>query len=269
MAPGESQDVVVGIVVAQGTGPRASIALMKCFDEAVQFAYDKDFDLPPPPNNPVVQITPRDGSVFIKWDAGSENYSVPPYVWEGYNVYQGASVAGPFTRIATFDRVDGIQTVLDLECDPESPVPLQKVKAFGTDNGIQYSISLSEDRVRGGPLNSASAYYYTVTAYSVGLGQFQQVLEGSFNPIRWCRRRRPAGVDWAPSREHDRHAHGGSGRAACRRRTSSPWMAVDPAAMVNADWEVGFKPHGADVQPGIWSARWARRWTRSSTTTRT
>ena len=61
-------------------------------------------------------------------------------MWEGYNVYQGASIAGPWTRIATYDRVNGVTTVLDVECDPESPVPLRKVKAFGTDAGVRYSI---------------------------------------------------------------------------------------------------------------------------------
>ena len=249
MAPGETQDVVVGIVVAQGTGPRASIALMKCFDEAVQFAYDVDFNLPSPPNNPVPQITPRDGSVFIKWDAGSETYSDTAYVWEGYNVYQGASVAGPFTRIATYDRVDGIQTVLDIECDPESPVPLPKVKAFGTDSGIQYSIELSEDRVRGGPLNSASAYYYTVTAYSIGLGKFQQVLESSFSPIQVVPQTPPAGVDLAAANvsdiTHTLDPGGPPGQLpASNIITVDP---VDPAAMINANWEVGFKPNGADV----------------------
>src|SRR5499427_2486887 len=195
MAPGESQDVVAGIVIAQGTNRIASVALMKCYDQSVQAAYDAGFNLASPPNGPAATITPRDGEVFIRWDTGSENYNQPPYVWEGYNVYQGASIAGPWTRIATYDRVDGIQTVLDVVCDPLSPVPLQKVSAFGTDSGIKYSIDLSDDRVRGGPLHTGTAYYYTVTAYSVGVGQFQQVLESPFNPITVVPQTPAAGVD--------------------------------------------------------------------------
>src|SRR5262249_16021513 len=148
-----------------------------------------------PPNGPVARITPRDGEVFIHWDAGSEGYNQAPYVWEGYNVYQGASIAGPWTRVATYDRPDGIGTVLDVECDPESPVPLEKVKAFGTDAGVRYSIDLSDDRVRGGPLHSATTYFYSVTAYSVGIGQFQQVLESPFVPIAVVPQSPPAGTD--------------------------------------------------------------------------
>src|SRR5262249_35695255 len=126
---------------------------------------------------------------------GSEQYNQPPYVWEGYNVYQGASIAGPWTRIATYDRVDGITAVTDIECDPASPIALPKVKAFGTDAGVKYSIDLSDDRVRGGPSHAGTAYDSTVTPYSVGVGQFQQVLESPFTPITVVPQTPAAGVD--------------------------------------------------------------------------
>lgn len=245
MAPGDSQEVVVGIVIAQGTNRLASVALMKCFDASVQAAYDVGFALPSPPNNPQVQITPRDGEVFIKWDAQSEQYNQPPYRWEGYNVYQGASIAGPWTRIATYDRPNGTTTVLDVECDPESPVPLRKVKAFGTDAGVRYSIELTQDFVRGGPLNSATTYYYAVTAYSVGLGEFQQVLESPFVPVAAVPQTPPAGVDLSLA---------GVGPLTQGQVVPGPGQTtdvvsvnvMDPASMITADWRVGWKPVTAD-----------------------
>ena len=249
MAPGETQEVVVGIVVAQGSSRLASVALMKCFDAAVQAAYDASFNLASPPNGPVANITPRDGEVFIRWDTGSESYDQPPYTWQGYNVYQGASIAGPWTRVATYDRVDGIQTVLDVECDPSSPVPLQKVKAFGTDAGVKYSIGLTEDKVRGGPLNSGSAYFYSVTAYAVGIGQFQQVLESPFVPIRVVPQTPAAGVDLSTT---GISAVGHTQDAAAPPGTSMGTDVVtvgvlDPASMLNANYQLGFKPAGAST----------------------
>ena len=247
MAPGDTQVVVVGIVVAQGQSRISSVALMKCFDAAVQAAYDADFNLASPPNGPVAQITPRDGEVFIRWDNGSENYNQPPYTWEGYNVYQGASIAGPWTRIATYDRPgNAITAVLDVECDPDSPVPLQKVKAFGTDAGIKYSIELNTDRVRGGPLNSGSAYYYAVTAYSVGIGQFQQVLESPFVPIRVVPQTPPAGVDLSASGVSVvDHTQAASAPPATPMGTDVVTVDVlDPATTLTADYQVGFKPAG-------------------------
>jgi hypothetical protein len=246
MAPGEVQEVVVGIVVAQGPNRIASVALMKCFDEAVQAAYDAGFDLASPPNNPAATITPRDGEVFIRWDTGSENYNEPPYAWEGYNVYQGASIAGPWTRVATFDRENGITSVLDVECDPDSPVPLQKVKAFGTDSGIRYSVELTDDRVRGGPLNSYSPYFYAVTAYAVGLGEFQQVLESPIIPIRVVPQPPAAGVDLTPTGV-SAVAHSQNPGAPANTPLGTDVVTVevlDPATMLDASYKLGFKPAG-------------------------
>ena len=247
MAPGDTQDVVVGIVVAQGESRLASVALMKCFDEAVQAAYDANFDLASPPNSPAAAITPRDGEVFIRWDAGSEQYNQPPYQWEGYNIYQGASIAGPWTRLATYDRQNGITTVLDVECDPASPVPLRKVKAFGTDAGVRYSLDMTEDRVRGGPLHTATTYYYAVTAYAVGIGQFQQVLESPFNPIAVVPQTPAAGVD--PSAAGVGNiAHDLVAGAPANTPLSTDVVTanvLDAATMKAASWKVGFKPAGA------------------------
>jgi hypothetical protein len=247
MAPGAVQEVVVGIVVAQGQTRLSSVALMKCFDQAVQAAYDAGFNLASPPNNPAVAITPRDGEVFIRWDTGSENYNQPPYVWEGYNVYQGASIAGPWTRVATYDRdTGGITTVLDVECDPDSPVPLQKVKAFGTDAGVRYSIELNSDRVRGGPLNSATAYFYAVTAYAVGIGEFQQVLESPIIPIRVVPQTPPAGTDLSAAGiltiDHGLAAGAPGGTPLGTDVVTVD--VLDPATVVSADYKLGFKPAG-------------------------
>ena len=247
MAPGDTQDVVVGIVVAQGTSRVASVALMKCFDAAVQAAYDAGFNLASPPNAPQATITPRDGEVFIRWDAGSEQYNQPPYIWQGYNVYQGASIAGPWTRVATYDRVDGVTAVTDIECDPESPIPLPKVKAFGTDAGVQYAIDLSDDRVRGGPLHTATAYYYTVTAYSVADTAFQHVLESPFVPITAVPQTPAAGVDHSTAGV-SAVDHVLSASAPPGTKISTDVVTVDvmdAATMVAANWQVGFKPNGA------------------------
>jgi hypothetical protein len=245
MAPGDTQEVVVGLVIAQGTSARASVALMKCFDQSVQSAYNVNFNLPSPPNPPVVSPTPQDNAVLLTWDSGSLNYNQPPYKWEGFNVYQGASVAGPFTRIATYDLVNGITTVLDVECDPESPVPLQKVKAFGTDAGLQYSIRLTQDVVRGTPLHSATTYYYAVTAYSVGVGQFQQVLESPFNVTAVIPQSPPAGTDLSVA---------AAGQIVQGQVTPGPSPTtdqvsvnvIDPASMVKATWTIGYKPVTSD-----------------------
>lgn len=242
MAPGDSQEVVVGIVIAQGTSKTASVALMKCYDEDVQRAYDAAFDLPSPPNPPQVTATPRDGEVVLRWDTGSEAYAQSPYVWEGYNVYQGASIAGPFTRIATFDRVNTVTTKLDIECDPNSPVPLPKVKAFGTNSGVQYVIELDEDVIRGNPLHSGTTYYYAVTSYATTDSTLPHVLESPFNVIAVVPQTPPAGVDLSAAGATPveyTQLPGAPGSPTTDVVTVVP---VEPENMVDAQWTVGFKP---------------------------
>ena len=179
MAPGAVQEVVAAIIVAQSSNRLSSIALLKFYDSIAQTAFDQNFDLANPPNSPVLIATPEDGAVTLTWDQSAEIYNEPPYAFEGYVVYQGSSTSGPFTRVATYDLVNGIQTVTDDDFDEESGTIQPKVKVIGTDSGLQYSIRLTEDKVRGGPLFSGTPYYYKVTAYSVALGQTPQVLESS------------------------------------------------------------------------------------------
>ena len=46
-----------------------------------------------------------------------ESYQCADYNFEGYNIYQGESPNGPWHRVATYDLVNGIKTILDFELD--------------------------------------------------------------------------------------------------------------------------------------------------------
>jgi hypothetical protein len=241
MAPGDTQEVVAAIIVAQSKDRLASISLLKFFDDIAQSAFDQNFDLANPPNSPVTIATPQDGAVQFTWDASAESYSEAPYNFEGYVVYQGASIAGPFVRVATFDITNGIQTVLDNDFDEESGTVLPKVKAVGNDAGLQYSIRLTDDRVRGGPLRSGTAYYYKVTAYSVGVGQTPQVLESSPPVMTVIPQAPAAGTDWSTAAVV-------SGPTYTQISTGPPGTDVVQVAVVDANlvldatYKVGYKP---------------------------
>ncbi len=251
MAPNDSQEVVAAIVIGQSSNRLRSISLMKFFDLSAQAAFDANFDLPPPPDPPLVTATPLDGGVRLTWDTSSEGYSQAPYNWEGYVVYQGASIAGPWTRVATYDRVNTITTVLDNDFNEEQGLILPTGKAFGTDAGVRYQIEVSSDAVRGGPLNNATTYYYSVNGYAVGLGEFPQVLESAFNPIAVVPQTPPAGVDLSTS----------TATAVTQGQTvPGPGATTDvvtvtvitPATTVDANWRVGFKPACATCTNMVW-----------------
>jgi hypothetical protein len=241
MSPGDTQVVTTAIIVGQSKNRFASISQMKFFDSEAQAAFDKAFNLPSPPNSPIVKAVPLNGGVRLTWDRSSETYNQPPYGWEGYVVYQGASIAGPWTRIATYDLVDGITTVLDNDFNEEQGLILPTGKAFGTDAGLQYTLDLTQDAVRGGPLHAGTTYYYSVDAYAVGIGQTPQVLESAFNPLALIPQTPAGGVDYASATTTPVQVNSYTPTTSPGTDIITPTV-VDPSRTINAHYKVGYKP---------------------------
>ncbi len=168
MMPGDTQEVVIGIIVAQGKDRLGSVRKMKYYDIVAQSAFDIDFQLPEPPIRPVVTVAELDGRIILSWGSHSEVETSSGYVFEGYNVYQSASVsaAGPWKRIATFDVVNGIKLILDDSFSEDYGIVLTQPVQFGEDTGLKRYIEITEDKVRGFPLRNGTPYYYRVSAYS-------------------------------------------------------------------------------------------------------
>ncbi|HTK30356.1 MAG TPA: hypothetical protein VL332_00210 [Candidatus Saccharimonadaceae bacterium] len=251
MATGDTQEVVAAIVVGQSKNRLASISLMKFFDTFAQTAFDANFDLPNPPQSPRVTPSTRDGSVFLSWDTRAENYNQAPYQFEGYVVYQGASVAGPFTRIATYDKVDGITTVVDDDFNEDQGLILPIGKAFGQDVGLKYGIELDQDAVRGGPLFVGQKYFFAVTAYAVDLSGFPKVLESAFQVIPVIPQTPAAGTDLASAQIGPI----AQGQVVANPNGSTDIVTstvIEPENVLNADYRVGFKPAGPTSTEITW-----------------
>jgi hypothetical protein len=247
MAPGDSQEVVVGIVVGQSVNRTASVALMKFYDEAAQSAFDLNFDVPPPPDPPAVKTTPSDGGVLLTWDHHAENYRAQGYGFEGYVVYQGASFSGPYTRVATFDINNGITTVLDLQFDEVSLVALPKVAAQGNDGGIRYEFRTTTDAVRSLPLYSGTKYYYTVRSYAVGIGLVPQVLESADTVRTVIPQTPPAGVDPPSAGISMPPAYHQYDPALSPTTDHIQVIVKDRDRMIDASYRVGYRPDAAGI----------------------
>ncbi len=142
---------------------------MKFVDDAAQEAFNLGFDIPPPPRSPVVTGASGHGVVNLAWDRSGESDVQPPgYTFEGYNVYQGSTIAGPWRFITAFDAQNGIREVDGLRFDDSNCeiLPLAPL-ARGTDFGLGSSYSTSQDFVNGTSVKDGSDYYYAVTAYAV------------------------------------------------------------------------------------------------------
>jgi len=178
MAPGDTQDIVVGFVVGQGADRFSSISVMKFNDKFVQNTFDALFQVPKPPLPPLVHVAELDGKIILDWGSelqrvkDIENTVAQPgqYEFEGYNIYQlptKSSSLSDAVRVATFDResdptiilTEGVDTKLGLVLD----IPVQ----FGSNSGIQRYIEITRDYVLDkDKLLNGQEYYFAVTAYS-------------------------------------------------------------------------------------------------------
>jgi len=205
MHPGDEQVVTCAIVVGQGKNRLSSISALRFNDEFAQDAFDKDFDLPSPPIQPKVSVSTDHSEIVLSWDAQSRtNYTEEGYAFEGYNVYQGTTVAGPWTLIATYDEVNGTRVIYDRVFDVESGQLIPEYPtAFGSDAGVRFSHTVTQDAVKGGPIYDGTEYYFAVTAYGYNPAGLPRVLENAQNVVRVTPQRAPSGTDLATASAAD------------------------------------------------------------------
>ena len=171
LAPGDTQEVVVATIIAQGGDRISSVSLLKFYSDMAQSAFDNFFSLPAPPSSPVVSIAKLDGEIILDWSdiaqsTALEAYSMLGYTFQGYNVYQATTPAGANVKLlATYDLVDGVGKVFDNDYDEATGVVLFKPVQFGNDVGIVRYYDTKEDKINSRALVNGQSYYYAVTAY--------------------------------------------------------------------------------------------------------
>jgi hypothetical protein len=171
LMPGDTQEVVVATIIAQGGDRISSISVLRFYSDQAQSAFDNFFNLPSPPPSPVVSIAQLNGEIVLDWSdvaksTALESYNSLGYTFEGYNVYQASTPAGDNKKLlATYDIVDGVGKIFDNEYDEASGVVLYKPVQFGNDNDIFRYYETKDDKLTGRSLVNGQSYYFSVTAY--------------------------------------------------------------------------------------------------------
>jgi hypothetical protein len=165
-ASGDTQEVVIAIIAAQGSNHLESISWMRQYDKIIQKYYDYGFQVPDPLPSPQVSAYESDRALMLYWDDAADGYESAGYLFEGYNVYQGESAQGPWHRIAVYDQKNQIRQIMENQyCDDLGYFTELRV-AEGNDQGVQHYHPVFEDRY-GLELVNGRTYYYAVTAYAV------------------------------------------------------------------------------------------------------
>ena len=175
LALGGSADIVLGFAGGMGQDAVSSVSVAKFHDLYGQYAYDQGFSLPSAPTTPSVHGIAQDGSVGLEW--GSDENAVNSteltvsagFEFEGYVVYQLPSAGSPLSegvKVATYDKVNLIQNILDPSIDAITGLVVDAAKQTGTDSGVQRFFTTDYDEVRGRPMSNGVTYHFAVTAYS-------------------------------------------------------------------------------------------------------
>ena len=172
---GEEADVVFGIAGGMGLDNVSSVSVAKFHDLYGQYAYDQEFNLPSAPSSPSVSGIEMDGSIGLDWGSDESAVSATEetvsagFEFEGYVVYQLPSASSPLSeaiKVATYDKVNLIQNILDPSIDPITGLVVDAAKQTGTDAGVQRYFATDYDEVRGRPMSNGVTYHFAVTAYS-------------------------------------------------------------------------------------------------------
>ena len=178
MAPGDTQEIVVGTVAGLGADRISSVSIMKANDAAVQTTYNLLFQVSKAPASPSIVTTELDQQVIIEWGSNSNRVkdtetriSQPgSYTFEGYNVYQLPNASARLSegkRIATYDVENTTAVILESEFDVNAGAFLLKPIQFGSNSGIKRYFVFDRDYIRDiDKIYNGQEYYLAVTAYS-------------------------------------------------------------------------------------------------------
>ena len=263
MMPGAVEEVVVGIMVAQGSDRLSSISLLKEYDERAQAVFDLDFNLPPPPPRPTLYARPYDRAIELIWGTEADgdvqiNEALgEEYHHQGFNVYQGESFSGPWKKLVTYDVEDSIALIYNEIFNVDQGGIQTVIVQNAPNEGLTHHLRIDQDAIRGGGLVNFDSYYFSVTAFSYDVlhttplfigpnqvGHLAPVLENS-----------PAAVEVMPRSSagvlevQATHAEGLSDG-------SVEVAYVDQSAITGHDYEVTFRANPDSASAGDFPIVW-------------
>ena len=265
LAAGDTQEIVVSIMIAQGTTGVQSVDLLRQADRIAQLAYDINFALPPTPDNPMVDVTTEENSIFLSWDSAAETYvaadpidvdssgNATEYTFQGYNVYQlDSPVITPATtvkKLATFDVIDGIVDIRDDVFVLSIGQTVNLVVQNASDSGIKRHLQINVDAVSGNaPLIQNRKYYFAVTAFGYNELGIPRTLESPMDVKTIRPQSPPLGTDLSEASAVGEVL--ASSRVAGPSDGSITATVVDRSALTGHTYEVRFRIADAGPDSG-------------------
>jgi hypothetical protein len=166
----------------------------------------------------------------------AKDFSDAGYEFEGYNVWQGVSEGGPWTKVATFDKENGITTIWDQMFNQSIGALVEQPVQFGQDTGLTFKFQIEKDYIRNVPLINARRYYFAVTGYAYNPDGVPKVLENEPVAVEVVPQRPVLDVDYNAELGQEipvEHATGPS-------QGSVTVVVTDPSVLTGHDYQVSF-----------------------------
>jgi len=264
LAPGDTQELYVGVVLGLGSDRVSSISAMRANDRVMQGIFDREFQVPIPPDTPAVRAVEYDRTIFLEWGSNAravhateDKVIAGRYAFEGYTVYQLPSEHSALSdgvRIATFDRVNSVGDIVEDRFDHTSGLVIPVLLQAGVNAGVKRTLNITQDKLaeRAGASNTALAngqeYVFAVTAYNVSTASVAYPVSLESEPVIFkVKPRIPFGLQ--PSQSYGdtlavRHVAGnGTG-------TVIPGV-IDPLEGTGDTYRITFQPSVTDSL--VWS----------------
>ncbi len=166
-------------IIVSGANNLDAITSLKYASRFTQYGFDhkyEEYALAAP----ILSTSSNDLEIILNWYDGAEEYEslqTSDYEFEGYNLYQGATDQGPWTRLNTFDKENGIGIILDQQFDDNGLLLTGPVQ-FGSDTGLEHLVSIQTDALNGDvPLVNNKSYHFALSAYIYGPEAIPKTLE--------------------------------------------------------------------------------------------
>jgi len=185
---GEEKEIVVAIVVGQGTSPLNSVTVARAVDDGAQIIFDNNFLAPSAPPAPVVETESTEDYIDLKWNTKEQfEYKNKVKAWDlklgGYNVYafkvfnssetinnqENKKLIGRFQKIDFINNLyaqDGNTGGIELLYEAAPAENKLDSVIYGTDEG-RIRFRITKDPFTGGDLIKGKPYYFVVTSYAV------------------------------------------------------------------------------------------------------
>ncbi|MBR9860988.1 hypothetical protein GYB22_09645, partial [bacterium] len=205
LEPGAVQKLTVGVVWARSSygGAEGSLSLLKIASQKAQELFNACFDLVDGPDAPEIEVQELDQQLVISLGGtGSdrvEKYEETVinglgeeenYTFQGYRVFQLKDATVSLSELGDVNKArevfqcdieDEFGTIVNRVFDPDVQDFVPTLEVRGENDGIQHSISLTEDAFATGSnktLVNHKTYYYIVLAYAAGESTNRTYLEG-------------------------------------------------------------------------------------------